>query len=180
MSCSLFSASHHSLGKNDDPCTSRDKENVCVEREVVNTINSPIDYSNILPNNCTNNLVTESDKRTTQCDAGDISSDEMDSRNKKETDAFASSRMNRATFHAANNAIAALSNGCVTDATSKQAAGIWNSYFSALPVSNGLYRPLAERDACGVGCVGDLTKQPSHRTIEDALEYGNDWMEILI
>lgn len=33
----------------------------------------------------------------------------------------------------------------------------------------GLYDARLERDACGVGCCADLTKQPSRRIVEDAL-----------
>jgi glutamate synthase (NADPH/NADH) large chain len=42
--------------------------------------------------------------------------------------------------------------------------------FSATPVAQGLYDPLAERDACGVAFVATLTRRPSHEVIVKALD----------
>lgn len=41
---------------------------------------------------------------------------------------------------------------------------------AAIPQKQGLYDPINEKDACGVGFVGELNKQPSRKCITDALE----------
>lgn len=41
---------------------------------------------------------------------------------------------------------------------------------SAVPPARGLYDPANDKDACGVGFVGELSKQPSRRTVTDALK----------
>ncbi len=40
---------------------------------------------------------------------------------------------------------------------------------SAIPPSQGLFDPQNDKDACGVGFVGELSKQPSRKCIKDAL-----------
>lgn len=40
---------------------------------------------------------------------------------------------------------------------------------SAIPEAAGLFNPENDRDACGVGFVGELSKQPSRKCIKDAL-----------
>lgn len=40
---------------------------------------------------------------------------------------------------------------------------------SAIPPSQGLFDPRNDKDACGVGFVGELSKQPSRKCIKDAL-----------
>ena len=41
---------------------------------------------------------------------------------------------------------------------------------SAVPPARGLYDPAEDRDACGVGFVGELSHQATRKCVEDALE----------
>jgi hypothetical protein len=41
---------------------------------------------------------------------------------------------------------------------------------AAIPAASGLFDPANDKDACGVGFVGELNKQPSRKCITDALE----------
>lgn len=41
---------------------------------------------------------------------------------------------------------------------------------SEIPEARGLYNPENDKDSCGVGFIGELTKRPSRRCIEDAIE----------
>ena len=41
---------------------------------------------------------------------------------------------------------------------------------SAIPEARGLYDPANDKDACGVGFVGELSKKESRRTVTDALK----------
>eukprot|EP00963_Diacronema_lutheri_P006323 scaffold544_cov320-Pavlova_lutheri.AAC.37 len=41
---------------------------------------------------------------------------------------------------------------------------------SEVPEAMGLYDPAMDRDACGVGFVGELSKKETHATVQDALE----------
>ena len=42
--------------------------------------------------------------------------------------------------------------------------------FEAFPEAQGLYSPELEKDSCGVGFLGDLSKRPSRRIVEESLE----------
>lgn len=44
------------------------------------------------------------------------------------------------------------------------------SKHSAVPEAQGLFDPNNDKDACGVGFVAELSKQPSRKTVADALE----------
>lgn len=41
---------------------------------------------------------------------------------------------------------------------------------SAVPEPRGLFNPANDKDACGVGFVAELSKKPSRRTVQEALE----------
>ena len=41
---------------------------------------------------------------------------------------------------------------------------------SAVPPARGLYDPADDKDACGVGFVGELNRQDTRQCVEDALE----------
>lgn len=41
---------------------------------------------------------------------------------------------------------------------------------SDIPQGQGLFDPGNDRDACGVGFIGELSKRPTRRCVEDALE----------
>jgi len=41
---------------------------------------------------------------------------------------------------------------------------------SDVPPSEGLFNPANDRDSCGVGFIGELSKRPTRRCVEDALE----------
>lgn len=41
---------------------------------------------------------------------------------------------------------------------------------SEIPPSRGLFNPENDKDSCGVGFIGELTKRPSRRCVEDAIE----------
>ena len=41
---------------------------------------------------------------------------------------------------------------------------------SAVPPARGLYDPAEDKDACGVGFVGELDHQPTRQCVQDALE----------
>ena len=41
---------------------------------------------------------------------------------------------------------------------------------SAVPPARGLYDPAEDKDACGVGFVGELNRIPTRKCVEDALE----------
>lgn len=41
---------------------------------------------------------------------------------------------------------------------------------SAIPAAQGLFDPANDRDACGVGFVGELSKNPSRKCVKDALQ----------
>lgn len=41
---------------------------------------------------------------------------------------------------------------------------------SAIPEAAGLFNPENDKDACGVGFVGELSKQPSRKCVTDALK----------
>ena len=41
---------------------------------------------------------------------------------------------------------------------------------SDVPPAKGLFDPKNDRDACGVGFIGELSKRPTRRCVDDALE----------
>jgi hypothetical protein len=41
---------------------------------------------------------------------------------------------------------------------------------SAIPPAQGLFDPANDKDACGVGFVGELSRQPSRKVVTDALK----------
>lgn len=41
---------------------------------------------------------------------------------------------------------------------------------SAIPPAQGLFDPSNDKDACGVGFVGELSKQPSRKCVTEAME----------
>jgi len=44
------------------------------------------------------------------------------------------------------------------------------SKHSDIPEAAGLFNPENDKDACGVGFVGELSKEPTRATVSDALE----------
>ncbi|KAL4542648.1 hypothetical protein Ndes2526B_g09651 [Nannochloris sp. 'desiccata'] len=44
------------------------------------------------------------------------------------------------------------------------------SKHSDIPEAKGLFNPENDKDACGVGFIADLSKEPSRKTVSDALE----------
>lgn len=44
---------------------------------------------------------------------------------------------------------------------------------SAIPAPQGLFNPENDKDACGVGFVGELSKRPSRKCVTDALKMLN-------
>ena len=41
---------------------------------------------------------------------------------------------------------------------------------SDIPEAQGLFNPENDKDACGVGFIADLSKEPTRKTVSDALE----------